>query len=136
MADVADPQATRRFARGTGAGRVERDDAELTLRAAAKVGSLAPQAGRGEANFNRARRQLTPLFLDLVERLPQGDIALLLRGPVTAAGDGAINDQIVSIDEARLVASEKHGRMRDVLGQAGAGDRLGALIDLAHHVGG
>src|ERR1700722_12818329 len=75
---------------------------------------------------------LSALPLGLIERLAQGHIALLLRRPVAAAGDSAIDHEIVPIDEARLVAGEEHRRMRDVFGQTGAGDRLRALVDLAH----
>jgi len=72
----------------------------------------------------------------VIERLAQGDIALLLCGPVAAAGNGAVDHQIVPVDEAGFVAGEKHRGMRDVLGQAGARDRLRGLVDLARHVGG
>src|SRR6266849_7412624 len=71
----------------------------------------------------------------LIERLAHGDIALLLRGPVAAAGDGAIDHQIVPVDETGFVAGEKHRGIGDVVGQPGALDRLCGLVDLAHHIG-
>src|SRR6516164_3469482 len=73
--------------------------------------------------------------LRLVERLAQGDIALLLRGPVAAAGDGAIDHQIMSVDEGGFVAGEEYRGLSDVLGQARARDRLRGLVDFPHHVG-
>src|SRR5579871_2451315 len=83
-----------------------------------------------------ATRSLIASPIDLVECLAQGDIALLLSGPVAAAGDRAVDHEIVPVDEGRLVAGQKHRRMRDIVGQAGAGDRLRTLVDLAHHVRG
>src|ERR1700733_4964853 len=71
----------------------------------------------------------------LIERLAQGDIALLLRGPVAAAGDGAVDHQIVAVDETGFVAGEKHRGVSNVLGQPGARNRLRGFVDLAHHVG-
>src|SRR6266849_10165375 len=71
----------------------------------------------------------------LVERLAHGDIALLLRGPVAAAGDGAIDHQIVPVDETGFVAGEKHRGVGDVFGQPGPRYRLRGLVDLAHHIG-
>src|SRR6266436_6012053 len=76
-----------------------------------------------------------PLPRALIERLAHGDIALLLRGPVAAAGDGAIDHQIVPVDETGFVAGEKHRGIGDVFGQPGALDRLCGLVDLAHHIG-
>src|SRR5438445_13800816 len=70
----------------------------------------------------------------LIECLAQRNIALLLLRPVAAAGDGAIDHEIVAVDEARLVASEKYRGLRDILRQPGARDRLRGLVDLAHHV--
>src|ERR1700744_4000381 len=67
----------------------------------------------------------------LIECLAPGDIALLVCGPVAAAGDGAVDHQIVAIDETGFVAGEKHRGVRDILGQSGARDRLGGLVDLA-----
>src|SRR3979411_2483948 len=72
----------------------------------------------------------------LIEGLAHGDIALLLRRPVAAAGNGAIDHQIVAIDEAGLVAGEKHRGMGDIFRQPGARDRLRGLVDLARQVGG
>src|SRR3984957_14158361 len=70
----------------------------------------------------------------LIECLAQGDIALLLRGPVAAAGNGAVHYQIVPVDEARFVAGKKHRGMGDVLGQPGARNRLRGLVGFAHHI--
>jgi hypothetical protein len=53
-------------------------------------------------------------YLSLIERFAQRDIALLLLGPVAAAGDGAIDDEIVAVDEGRFVAGEEHCGMRDI----------------------
>src|ERR1700737_2472260 len=72
----------------------------------------------------------------LIERLAQRDIALLLLRPVAAAGDGAIDHQIMPVDKTRFVAGEKHRGMGDVFRQPGARDRLRGLVDLAHHIGG
>src|ERR1700761_4527766 len=76
-----------------------------------------------------------PLFLALIECLAQRSEALLLRRPVAAAGDGAVDHQIVAIDEAGFVTGEKPRGVRDILGQSGARDRLRGLVDLPHHVG-
>ena len=72
----------------------------------------------------------------LIERLAYGDQPLLLRGPVAAAGNGAVDHQIVAVDEAGLIAGEKQRGIRDVIGEAGALNRLRGLVHLAHHVGG
>src|SRR6202012_2558271 len=76
------------------------------------------------------RRELSRL---LIERLEQGDVALLLLTPVTTASDSAVDHEIMTVDEARLVARQEHCRMRDVVGQAGTRDRLRRLVDVAHH---
>src|SRR5215831_18452791 len=68
----------------------------------------------------------------LTESLAQRDIALLLLAPVAATGDGAVHHQIVTVDEAGLVTGQKYRGVGDVLGQAGARDRLCGLVDLAH----
>src|SRR5438105_15721707 len=70
----------------------------------------------------------------LIERLAQRDIALLLLRPVAAAGDGAVDHQIVAVDETRLMASEKHRSLRDIVRQTGARNWLRGLVDLAHHL--
>src|SRR5260370_14594324 len=72
----------------------------------------------------------------LIERLAQRDIALLLLRPVAAAGDGAIDHQIMPVDKTRFVAGEKHRGMGDVFLQPGSPHRLRGLVDLAHHTGG
>src|SRR5260221_14219435 len=69
------------------------------------------------------------LLLSLIERLAQRDIALLLLGPVAAAGNGAIDDEIVAVDEGRLVAGQEYRGVRDILRQTGARDRLPGLVD-------
>src|SRR5215469_15738674 len=72
----------------------------------------------------------------LIERLAQGDIALLLLGPVATAGDGSVNHEVVAVDERGFVAGEKHCGVRDVVRQAGTWNWLGGLVNLAHHAGG
>src|ERR1700704_5261179 len=72
------------------------------------------------------------LPLALLERLAQSSKALLLRRPVAAAGDGAIDHQIVAVDKTGFVAGEKHRGPGDIFGQPGALDRLRGLGDLAH----
>src|SRR5262249_20468234 len=72
----------------------------------------------------------------LVERLAYRAEALLLLAPVAAAGHGAVDHQIMAIDETRLVAGEEYRGMRDVVGQAGARNWLRGFEDFAHHRGG
>src|SRR4051794_32143935 len=74
--------------------------------------------------------------LHIVQRLADGGEALLLRGPVAAAGDGAVDYQIVAVDKTGFVAGEEHRRVRDVFRQSGALDRLRGLVDFAHHIRG
>src|ERR1700694_584774 len=57
--------------------------------------------------------------LPLIQNLAQRDIALLLLGPVASAGDGAVNHEVVSVDEGGFVAGEKHRGASDILGQPG-----------------
>src|SRR3954463_4814863 len=60
--------------------------------------------------------------------------AVVLRGPVAAAGDGAVDHQIVAVDEGRFVAGEKYRGVRNVVRQPGARDRLPGAKDFAHGV--
>src|SRR4051812_17346447 len=66
------------------------------------------------------------------EHLPHSGIARLLLGPVAAAGDTTIDHQIVAVDEGRLIAGEKHGRVGDIVGQTRARDRLCRLEHIPH----
>ena len=82
VADVADPEAARW--------------AEVTV--------PERREPRGKTVRSALRKSHPGACPRLIERLAQRDIALLLRGPVAAAGDGAVDHQIVAVDEARLVA--------------------------------
>src|SRR5665213_2716954 len=101
-------------------------------RAQASPATTARQSGRisvraGEKNV----AAMDPPLLALIERLAQRDVALLLSGPVAAAGDGTVDHQIVAVDETGFVAGEKYRGVRDVLGQPGAQNRLRGLVDFA-----
>src|SRR5262249_25637560 len=52
----------------------------------------------------------------LLEGLAQRDVALLLLRPVAAAGDGAVDDEVMAVDERGFVAGQEHGGMRNVVG--------------------
>src|SRR5438874_13238968 len=69
----------------------------------------------------------------LIERLAQGHVTLLLLAPVAAAGHGAVDDEVMAVDEAGFVAGQEHRGMGDVIREAGARDRLRGLVDLTHH---
>ena len=53
----------------------------------------------------------------LIERLAQCDVTLLLLGPVAAAGDRAIDHEIMAVDERRFVAGQEHCGLSDVVGK-------------------
>src|SRR6266481_5151637 len=93
------------------------------------LSSLRAQA---KQSIDPARR----LPRTLIECLAQRDVALLLLTPVAAAGNGAVDDEIVPVDEGGFVAGEEYRGEGDVIRQPGARDRLRGLVDLAHHVGG
>src|SRR5712672_1635510 len=58
------------------------------------------------------------------ECLPHGLHALLMRCPLASTHDAAIDHQVVAVDEGRIVGSEEHRGLGDVVGEAGARDGL------------
>src|SRR5437868_15539550 len=72
------------------------------------------------------------LALPAAQRPAYRGEALLLRGPVAAAGDGAVDHQIMAVDEGGFVAGEKYRGVRNILRQSGARDRLRGPENLAH----
>src|SRR6185437_1824141 len=72
----------------------------------------------------------------LPKSLAQRDITLLLRGPVAATGDGAVDHQLMAIDKTGFVAGKEQRGIGDVVSEAGTLDRLRGLVDSEHHIGG
>src|SRR5436190_23572696 len=92
----ARPAMTARWS-GRGSGILSADVANIL--------DSPSQSFRGARSANPERRTKSR---PLIERLAQGDVALLLLGPVAAAGDGAVDHEIMAIDEAGLVAGQEH----------------------------
>src|SRR5262252_2156786 len=112
-----------------------------TANAQATPAIMARKSGRASARDGAKANVESMVFSStssarvLVERPAQGDITLLLLRPVATAGDGAVDHEIMAVDEGRLVAGEKYRGMRDILGQAGARNRLRRFVDAVHQFG-
>src|SRR4051794_36182655 len=138
MADVADPEAAG-WVEGAGEGGLGATLVSRMREARAGTQTLEARPDRRDgprlcsAPLKKRCAASGARDLPLIERIAQGRQALLLLAPVAAAGHGAVDDEVVAVDEARLVARQEHRSVSDVIGDAGARDRLCRLVDIAHH---
>src|SRR5262245_29089682 len=70
------------------------------------------------------------------ERFAHSLVTLLGDRPLTATDQAAVDHEVVAVDEARSVGSEEHRGVGDVVGEAGARDRLQLLQPALHRFGG
>jgi hypothetical protein len=117
--------------------RARRLTADASLRAGA-ISGVTEHPGRGTAAATMAGKVATAAasaaVTSLVRRALAHAVRRLLAGPSSPSGgrDPAVDRERRARDERRLVGQEKQGRVRDLLGPAGAAERNRAVGALPH----